>query len=120
MLVSTRVCPTGWYCPPITPNDILARPLMVVRLGMMVCSGLFPGAMQLGWPGCTRKPAPRFCSSTPVLLETTAEPNECAIELMKEQTLRSLSITVMYTVDGLIGGDTFGNSSNRSIFIFFA
>jgi len=76
--------------------------------------------MQLGWPGCTRKPAPLFCSNTPVLFETTAEPNECAIELMKEQTLRSLSITVMYTVDGLIGGDTFGSSSNRSIFIFFA
>ena len=29
-----------------------------------------------------------------VLLETIAEPKECAIELMKEQTLRSLSTTV--------------------------
>src|SRR3954453_19307173 len=104
----------------MTPKDMLARPLIVVRLGMMVCSGRLPGALQFRWPGCTRTPAPRFCSSTPVLLETTAEPNECAIELMKEQTLRSLSITVMYTVDGLIGGDTFGNSSSASIRIFFA
>jgi hypothetical protein len=31
----------------------------------------------------------------PVLLDTIAEPNECAIELMNEQTLRSLSTTVM-------------------------
>src|SRR3954462_8086854 len=104
----------------MTPNDMWARPPTVVRLGMIVCSGRLPGAMQFGCPGCTRKPAPRFCSSTPVLLETTAEPNECAIELMKEQTLRSLSITVIYTVDGLIGGDTFGNSSSASMRIFFA
>src|ERR1700755_1743757 len=115
MLVSTWVWPTGWYCPPITPTDITARPAMVVRLGMMVCSGRLPGAMQLGWPGCTRNPAPRFCSSTPVLLETTAESNVCAIELMQEQALRALSITEIYTVDGLIGGDTFGNSSSASI-----
>ena len=54
------------------------------------------------------------------MLETIAEPKACAIELMKEQTLRSLSITVMYTVDGLIGGDTFGSSSSRSIRICFA
>src|SRR3979490_2464587 len=107
MLVSTRVWPTGWYWPPLTPNDICARPPLGVRLGMIVCSGRLPGAMQLGWPGCTRKPAPLFCSNTPVLFETTAEPNECAIELMKEQTLRSLSITVMYTVDGLSGGAHF-------------
>ena len=39
-------------------------------------------------------PILRTQRSTPVLLDTTAEPNECAIELMKEQTLRSLSITV--------------------------
>src|SRR3954468_21690705 len=104
----------------MTPKDITARPALVVRLGMMVCSGRFPGAMQFGCPGCTRKPAPRFCSSTPVLFDTTAEPNECAIELMKEQTLRSLSITVMYTVVGLIGGDTLGSSSRASILIFFA
>ena len=62
---------------------------------MIVCSGRLPGAMQLGWPGCTRKPAPRFCSRMPVLSVTTAEPKECATELMKEQTLRSLSITLM-------------------------
>jgi len=31
----------------------------------------------------------------PVLLETIADPKECATELMKEQTLRSLSITLM-------------------------
>ena len=62
---------------------------------MMVCSGRLPGAMQLGWPGWMRKPPARFCSRTPVLLETIAEPKECAIELMKEQTLRSLSTTVM-------------------------
>src|SRR4030088_679989 len=97
---------------------MVARPPLVARLGMMVCSGRLPGAMQLGWSGCTRKPAPRFCSSTPVLLETTAEPNECAIELMKEQTLRSLSTTVTETVDGLIGGDTFGSSISASMRIF--
>ena len=62
---------------------------------MIVCSGRLPGAMQLGWPGWIRKPPARFCSSTPVLLETIAEPKECAIELMNEQALRSLSTTVM-------------------------
>ncbi len=62
---------------------------------MMVCSGRLPGAMQFGWPGWMRKPPARFCSSTPVLFDTIAEPKACAIELMKEQTLRSLSTTVM-------------------------
>ena len=62
---------------------------------MMVCSGRLRGAMQFGWPGWMRKPPARFCSRMPVLLETIAEPKECAIELMKEQTLRSLSTTVM-------------------------
>ena len=41
------------------------------------------------------KLAPRFWNSTPVLFETIAEPKAWAIELMKEQTLRSLSTTVM-------------------------
>src|ERR1700742_2801105 len=110
MLVSTWVWPTGWYCPPITPNGITARPLFVTRLGMMVCSGRLPGAMQLGWPSCTRKPPARFCNNTPVLLETIAAPSECATELMNEQALRSLSTTEMHTVDGFIGGAPLGRS----------
>src|SRR6202051_153984 len=70
---------------------MIPRPFLVTSDGIMVCSGRLPGAMQLGWPGWTRKPPPRFCSRMPVLLETIAEPKECAIELMNEQTLRSLS-----------------------------
>ncbi len=62
---------------------------------MIVCSGRLPPSMQLGWPGWIRKPPARFWNSTPLLLETMAEPKECATELMNEQTLRSLSTTVM-------------------------
>ena len=32
-------------------KGITARPFLVTMDGMMVCSGLLPGAMQLGWPG---------------------------------------------------------------------
>jgi hypothetical protein len=49
----------------------------------------------VGMAGLNRKPPARFCSRMPVLLDTIADPKECAIELMNEQTLRSLSTTVM-------------------------
>src|SRR5579864_8080132 len=35
MFVSTRVWPTGWYCPPITPNGITARPPLVASAGIL-------------------------------------------------------------------------------------
>src|SRR5882724_13476891 len=106
MLVNTGVCPPGCFCPPITPYGISARPPLVTSAGMMVCNGRLRGAMQLGWPGWMRKPPARFCRRMPVLFDTIAEPKECAIELMNEQALRSLSTTVMYTVEGFIGGAT--------------
>jgi len=46
-------------------------------------------------PARAEKPPARFWSRMPVLFETIAEPKECATELMNEQTLRSLSTTVM-------------------------
>ena len=43
--------PTAWYCPPITPNGITARPSLTSMPGMIVWNGRLRGAIALGGRG---------------------------------------------------------------------
>ena len=70
-------------------KSMYGRTYMGIMPGMMVCSGRLPGATQLGWPGSTRKPEPRFWKLTPLLGLTSPEPKPWKVELMKEMALRS-------------------------------
>ena len=90
-LVRKWVWPTGWKCPPMTPNGIAARPPSITMPGMIVCSGRLPGAMRLGCAGSITKPDPRLWNITPLSLLISAVPNDWNSELMNETALPSLS-----------------------------
>jgi prolyl oligopeptidase len=54
--------------------------------------------MQLGWPGWMRKPPARFCSSTPVLFDTIAEPNERSNIVSFSNTRNLLLVNILDNV----------------------
>ena len=59
-----------WACacmlPPMTPKGPGRRPSRSSSPGMIVWNGRRPGAIRLGWPSSSVKPAPRLCSAIPV------------------------------------------------------
>src|SRR5215467_2269955 len=68
------------------------------REAISVCSGVLPGATQLGCAGSSEKYAARFCSTTPVAPAVAHEPNTPYSELISAAALPCASTAAMNTV----------------------
>ena len=58
---------------------------------MIVWNGRRAGAMRLGWPSSSVKPAPRLCRAIPVSPTSTPAPKPSKIDWIHDTALRSPS-----------------------------
>ena len=66
---------------------------MVHKVGERVCSGRFPGANSLGWPGISEKPEPRSCKKNPAEPAPMVEPMPWKFDWIKEMPSPDVSRT---------------------------
>ena len=77
ILLNTCTCPTGWYWPPITPNEsTVLLSLFKAKPGIIVCNGLLPPSIQFGWSLSILKLVPLLWNRIPDLLDVIPLPNE--------------------------------------------